>query len=104
MLNQKSIDLIKGFEGLVLTAYKDAVGVLTIGYGHTSMAGAPKVTPGMKITKQEAEDILRNDLKKYEGYVQELVKVNLSENQYGALVSFVYNVGKGNLASSTLLK
>ena len=103
-LNQKAIDLIKSFEGLELKAYKDAVNVLTIGYGHTSMAGDPKVTPGMVITAQEAEAILVKDLQKYEGYVRQYVKVDLNDNQYGALVSFVYNLGPGNFKKSTLLK
>lgn len=104
MLNQKSIDLIKEFEGCVLTAYKDAVGVWTIGYGHTSAAGDPKVKAGLKISQEEAENILRNDLVKYEDMVKRNVKVTLNENQYGALTSFTYNLGEGNLKSSTLLK
>lgn len=104
MLNKESIDLIKSFEGLGLKAYKDAVGVWTIGYGHTNSAGLPKVIPGQMITEVEAEEILTNDLKKYEASVQKLVKVKLTDNQYGALVSFVYNLGEGNFEKSTLLK
>lgn len=104
MLNKETVDLIKEFEGLRLKAYKDAVGVWTIGYGHTSMAGEPKVVPGMTITAQEAEKILRNDLKKYEAMVDRNVKSGINENQRGALVSFTYNLGEGNLKKSTLLK
>jgi lysozyme len=104
MINQRTIDLIKEFEGCELKAYKDAVGVWTIGYGHTSAAGMPMVLPGMTITKQQAEDILRLDLQKYEGYVKNAVRTDVNENQYGALVSFVYNLGNGNLRSSTLLR
>lgn len=104
MLNKQSLDLIKSFEGLRLEAYKDVVGVWTIGYGHTSMAGPPTVKAGMKITEQEATDLLISDLKKYEEMVKRNVKVDLNENQYGALVSFTYNLGEGNLRSSTLLK
>ena len=103
-INQKGLDLIKSFEGLELNSYKDAVGVWTIGYGHTSMAGQPAVVPGMTLTKEEAEKLLLKDLLKYEQIVKNLVKVELNDNQYSALVSFVYNLGGGNFEKSTLLK
>lgn len=103
-LNKATISLIKSFEGLVLKAYKDAVGVWTIGYGHTSMAGPPDVKAGMILTEQAAEALLVSDLKKYQAMVDRNVKVALNDNQYGALVSFTYNLGEGNLKSSTLLK
>lgn len=104
IINKESLDLIKSFEGLELKAYKDSVGVWTIGYGHTSMAGPPTVKPGMTLTKREAEDLLLSDLKKYEKAVNDYVTVDLNDNQYGALTSFTYNLGSGNLKSSTLLK
>jgi len=106
MLNQSAIDLIKSFEGFRADAYPDpATGgdPWTIGYGHTSMAGAPKVVRGMKITLAEGEAILRTDLAPVEASVRKLVKVPLTANEYGALVSFVFNVGVMNLAKSTLL-
>ncbi len=103
-VNKEALDLIKSFEGKVLKAYKDAVGVWTIGYGHTAMAGAPIPKAGMVLTDKEAEDLLLHDLKKYEFPVQKYVTVNLNDNQYGALVSFTYNLGEGNFKSSTLLK
>ncbi len=103
-INKASLDLIKSFEGLRLNAYQDSVGVWTIGYGHTAMAGLPKPVRGMSITTQEAEALLLSDLKKYEKPVIDLVKVPLNDNQYGALVSFVYNLGAGNFKGSTLLK
>jgi lysozyme len=103
-VNKETLELIKTFEGLELIAYYDPVGVLTIGYGHTNMAGPPKIVPGMRITAQEASDILMNDLKKYEAAVSKHVKVPLNQNQYGALVSFTYNLGEGNLSKSTLVK
>lgn len=103
-VNRETLELIKSFEGLELIAYYDPVGVLTIGYGHTNMAGPPKIVPGMKITAQEASDILMNDLKKYEAAVSKYVKVPLNQNQYGALTSFTYNLGAGNLSKSTLVK
>jgi lysozyme len=103
-VNKETLDLIKSFEGLVLKAYEDVVGVWTIGYGHTSMAGPPTVKPGMTLTKSQAEDLLLSDLKKYEKSVNDLVTVDLNDNQYGALTSFTYNLGAGNLKTSTLLK
>ena len=103
-LNKKSMDLIKGFEGWRSKAYKDSVGVWTIGYGHTSMAGNPKVTPGMKIPRRYGEQLLLNDIQKYAKTVDDAVKVTLNDNQFGALTSFCYNVGPGNFRKSSVLK
>ena len=100
--SQRGLDLIKEFEGLYLQAYRCPAGVLTIGYGHTSVAGEPKVVAGMKITKQEAEDILRRDLAAVEADVGRLVKVPLTQNQFDALVSFQFNTG--GLGRSSALK
>lgn len=96
--SQKGLDLIKSFEGLRLHAYKDVVGVVTIGYGTTS-----GVKMGDTITKERAEELLREDVKRFEGYVDRLVKVPLTQGMYDALVSFVYNLGPGALEKSTLL-
>ena len=103
-INKATLDLIKSFEGLELKAYKDAVGVWTIGYGHTSMAGPPNVTPNMKITEKEAEEMLLRDLKKYADAVDKYITVDLNDNQYGALVSFCYNVGPGNFKDSSVCR
>lgn len=95
---------IEQFEGLILQAYDDANdhivpaggtsrGVLTIGYGHTSAAGAPTVHPGQVITKQQADSILATDLSKVEANVTRVVKVPLTQNQFDALVSFDFNTG-----------
>lgn len=102
--SDQGIALIKHHEGLRLTAYTDPVGVWTIGYGHTTAAGPPKVERGMKITDAGADAILRQDLAKFEGYVSNAVKVPLNQNEFDALVSFTFNLGPGNLRSSTLLK
>lgn len=91
---------IKTAEGLRLTAYKDGGGVWTIGYGHT---GAD-VREGLTIPLSEAERLLTRDLRVAEGHVNDAVKVKLTQNQFDALVSFVYNVGGGAFRSSTLLK
>ena len=89
--SQKGIDLIKSFEGCVLTAYLCPSNVWTIGYGHTS-----GVVQGMKITQQQAEEYLKSDLVRYEGYVNN-TGLSLNQNQFDALVSFTYNCGSGNL-------
>ena len=102
--SDRGIALIKAHEGLRLQAYQDPVGVWTIGYGHTTAAGPPKVERGMKITDAGADAILRQDLAKFEGYVSSAVKVPLNQNEFDALVSFTFNLGPGNLRSSTLLK
>jgi lysozyme len=98
--SQKGTDLIKNFEGLQLKSYKDSVGVLTIGYGSTGQ----HVSPDMIITKEQAEQLLKKDLERFEKGVSDLVKVELNQSQFDALVSFSFNLGLGNLKSSTLLK
>lgn len=103
-LNKESLDLIKEFEGLRLTAYRCPAGVLTIGYGHTSAAGAPVVKPGMKITEAEAEAILRRDLRKYEVAVDSAVLGPMTHNQRGALVSLCYNIGSVAFRRSTAVR
>jgi lysozyme len=93
-INDKGLRKLKEWEGLRLKAYRDEAGVLTIGYGHTSAAGEPKVTAGMVITEQQAELILRQDIAKFENRVNQLVTVPLTENQFAALVSFDFNTGR----------
>ncbi|WP_103171626.1 lysozyme [Paracoccus sp. SY] len=105
--SEKGIALIKAHEGLRLEAYPDPAhgwAVPTIGYGHTSAAGSPPVTKGMRITEAGATEILRNDLRKFERYVLDAVTVPLNQNQFDALVSFTFNLGPGNLRKSTLLR
>ena len=89
--SQKGIDLIKSFEGLHLTAYKDTAGVLTIGYGHTK-----GLSEGMKITKDQAEAYLLEDLKAAESAVIKK-PYEWNQNEFDALVSFTFNCGSGNL-------
>lgn len=94
----KGIALIKEFEGLRLEAYRCPAGVLTIGYGHT--AG---VKPGQTVTPEEAGQLLRQDLATAEQVVNRECRA-LTQPQFDALVSFVFNVGEGNFRRSTLLK
>ena len=95
----EGLSLIKKFEGCELEAYQCSAGVWTIGYGHTK-----GVTPNDSISQEEAEQMLVDELHEYESYVNEYVTVALSQNQFDALVSWVYNLGPANLKASTMLK
>ncbi len=97
--SKNGINLIKQFEGLRLSAYKCSAGVWNIGYGSTS-----GVRPGMKITQAEAEQRLRADLSRFEQKLNKLVKVKLNQNEFDALVSFVFNIGITAFSNSTLLR
>jgi len=99
-INTKGLEILKRFEGCKLKAYKDIVGILTIGYGHTGK----DVREGQTITQEEAEAILQKDLEKFVHGVKDLVKVSINENQLAALVVFAYNIGLNALSGSTLLK
>lgn len=103
-VSQAGLELIKKWEGLRLKAYKDVGGVWTIGYGHTSAAGDPHVSRGMRITAERAEDILKHDLRRYESFVEQNVIVALNDCQFAALVSFCYNVGEQAFLRSNLLR
>jgi lysozyme len=103
-LTREGLELIKAHEGLRLDAYKCPGGEWTIGYGHTSRAGAPEVTKGMTIDLGEAARILSRDLEKFCGFVEHAVKVELTPNQYSALVSFCFNVGPEQFKKSSVLK
>lgn len=87
--------LIEDFEGLFLHAYYDSVHVLTIGYGHTNIGGTPPhVSPGMTMTKDQADDALENDLRATEELVDKIMDgITLEQCQFDALVSFEFNTG-----------
>lgn len=97
--NQLGINLIKSFESCSLKAYLCPAKIWTIGWGHTV-----GVIKGEEITQDKADLMLENDLKKFEDEVYRLIKSNVNENQFSALVSFCYNCGSTNLQKSTLLK
>lgn len=102
-INSASENLIKSFEDCKLTCYADAIGVPTIGWGTTK--GLTKADIGKKtITQAEADRLFSEDVAKFEKAVLGLVKVPLTPNQLGAVVSLAYNIGTGHFASSTLLK
>ncbi len=98
-VSDEGLSLIKHFEGCELKAYRCAANVLTIGYG--TIKG---VTEDMEITQEEAESLLQEEMHEYEGYINDMVKVPLEQHQFDAMVSWVFNLGSGNLGSSTLLK
>lgn len=95
--SQRGIDLIKEFEGYSERVYMCAGGKYTIGYGHTR-----GVQVGDTCTKEQAEKYLREDLQDAEEAVLALVTVPLTQNQFDALVSLVYNIGSGNFYDSTI--
>lgn len=96
-VNAAGLWLIKSYEGFRERAYLCPAGVWTIGYGHTG-----GVKPEDTVTREEAERLLRNDLRNAEAAVSRLIWVPLTDNEFSALVSFVYNCGAGALQNSTL--
>ena len=100
----KGIPIIRKFEGLKLRAYLCPANVWTIGYGNTFYENGSKVQEGDKITLDRADRLLLFVVQKFEAEVKKLVKSDINENMLGALTSFSFNVGAGNLAKSTLLK
>lgn len=103
-ISQAGQDVLAEREGMRLTAYKDTVGVWTIGLGHTSNAGPPPVHEGMTITEDEAWEIFRRDNKRFRDECLPLIKAPLSQQEFDALASFIYNIGSTNFAKSTVLK
>ena len=103
-ISRSGIDLITRWEGCKLTAYLDGGGVWTIGYGHTSAAGAPEVQRGLKISLQDAKDIFVRDVVKYEAAVDKAINRPMTQGQFDAMVSLCYNIGPGAFAGSTLVR
>jgi len=97
--SKNGLDLTSRFEGVRLTSYQDSVGVWTIGFGHTF-----GVTEGMTCTQEQAEDWLMDDTNVAQSDVNTYVHVTLTQGEFDALVDFAFNVGRGNLNNSTLLK
>ncbi len=100
-----TLALVKEFEGLELKAYKDAVGIWTIGYGTTAAAGLGILpTPGMRITEAEAEMYLKRGLERFAAKIDPLIKRPITANQRGAFLSLAYNIGPGAFAKSSALR
>jgi lysozyme len=106
--SDKGAAAIERREGRKLKAYQDGAGVWTIGVGHTAAAGDPRPHEGMTITDQECSEILKRDLKPVEHTVMRTMVTpvydELTQNQWDALVSLVFNIGGGAYQKSTLLK
>jgi len=97
--SQEGLALIKKFEGCRLKAYRCSANVLTVGYGHTGGVKEDDI-----ISQPEADKLLENDIAKFEKYVSDNVIVELNQSQFDALVAWTFNLGVGNLRSSTMLK
>jgi lysozyme len=97
-MDYTGIALTEQFEGCSLTAYPDVKGVWTIGYGHTG-----GVQPGQTCTQEQADEWLQIDIQTAVRAVQTLVKVPLTQDEFNALCDFVFNIGSGNFAASTML-
>lgn len=98
--SQDGLALTEQFEGCRLTAYQDQVGVWTIGYGHTGK----DVVSGLTITQDQANALLASDIAGAAAFVNQAVTVALQQNEFDALVDFVFNLGRAAFAGSTLLK
>jgi lysozyme len=104
-INKATIDLVKNFEGCKLTAYRDPIGVWTIGYGTTARAGLGIIpTGGMTITQAEADQLLADGLNKFADQIRPMINVGLNDNQFGACVSLAYNIGGHGFSTSSALK
>lgn len=97
--SQACVDFVKSFEGFKANAYLCPAGVWTIGYGTTE-----NVRPGDTVNEFEAEALLYGDLLEAADAIDDLVDVELTQHQYDALCSFIYNVGREAFRNSTLLK
>ena len=107
-ISEEGKQLIKKFEGWptegdMAVSYRCAANVPTIGYGSTRYKGKP-VKDGMKITLQDADKLLAEELHEYESYINNMVNVNLSENQFSALVAWCFNIGPNAAKGSSAIR
>jgi len=98
-ISEDGLELIKKFEGCETSAYQDSVGVWTIGFGHTK-----GVEEGQTCSIEDAESMLADEMDEYEGYINDMVRVDLQQHEFDSLVAWVYNLGPTNLNESTMLK
>jgi lysozyme len=103
-ISPNGIAIIKKFEGCRLKAYRDIVGVWTIGYGITSSVGYGRIKRGMTISQATADEWLVDGLAKYEDAVNKALTRPANQNQYDALVSLCWNIGQGGLTRSSIIK
>lgn len=103
-ISGNGINVIKSFEGLRLHAYLDSASIWTIGYGTIIYINGVPVKQGDVITKEQADDIMSFQLKRYVAAINSLVTSSINQQQFDSLVSFAYNLGIGAFKGSTLLK
>ena len=94
------VEKLKEYEGYSASPYQDSAGIYTYGFGHTKNVAQFSAA----ISRQQAEQFLRDDIKETENAINRLVKVPLNQNQFDALVSFTFNLGAGALERSSLLR
>lgn len=103
-ITRSGLEHIKKFEALKLRPYKDIAGKWTIGWGHLIKANETHLLRPQGITSPQATELLKHDLQIAEKAINNLVVAPLTGNQYDALVSFVFNIGVGAFANSTMLR
>ena len=105
MINQATINLVKEYEGLRLVAYQDTSLIWTIGYGTTAAAGLGIIPrKGMTITQDQAEYYLRLGLEKFALLIRPMIKVRVTDNEFGACLSLAYNIGSRGFSKSSVLR
>ncbi|HHX3382657.1 TPA: lysozyme [Salmonella enterica] len=102
-ISYAGINLIKKFEGFRSEAYQDTDKYWSIGYGHHDEWNGKKIIQGMRITEMEATVILLKDIQKVEIVLNSTIFVELSQNQFDALCSLVFNIGTGAFKRSNML-
>lgn len=104
--SQKGISLIKGHEDCSLTAYKCPAGVWTIGYGHTGTVNSKPIDKNTVISELMAETLLAIDLEEVEYSLNKnlIPKCELTQNEFDALISFVFNIGVFAFLQSSMFK
>lgn len=99
-----AVPFIKSNEGCRLTSYRDPAGVWTVGYGATRLASGNPVMRNVRITQEQADDLLKSELERLRGVLAQYIRAPVTEGQFIALIDFAYNCGEGSLRRSTLLK
>lgn len=102
-ISEKGYAIIREFEGFKAEAYLDTGGVWTIGFGTIKYPNGQRVKKGDTCTREQADQWLKNDCKWVDACLDKNVKVNLNQNQFDALASFVYNIGETAFVKSTML-
>ncbi|WP_158784374.1 lysozyme [Pantoea sp. BAV 3049] len=103
-ISDNGIQFIKQEEGERLSAYLDSVGIPTIGVGHTGYVDGMPIARNTEITTAKSTQLLLQDLATAEQAITKNVTVTLTQNQYDALCSLIFNIGAGSFASSTVKK